>query len=343
MIADASGNSTGTISFLPYGDCRNSTGSLPTNKLFTGQRSDNTGLYYYGARYYDPEIGRFISADTIVPNPSNPQSLNRYSYCLNNPLKYTDPTGHDPYSQYQLAASFGYTGGYTQFCSDCGYSTSTSNRCVTLTTVPTGSGGYDVYNNSGSSVGWVSNINDASGFAQYYARASGVTGCVITRNGSDQGSWFAPDYFNPHQGLEGLGYATPWANLVNGALYATEGDYGSAAISTACGLPIGWTGDIGENALKELGGEAQVYFKTSQGGRVVDQLVDSIANESKVGYTSLTIDVQKQISKEAELLAKGTIDSSMWHFYRSPVTGQIGPSGPLEEALGEAGIDHIVH
>jgi len=46
------------------------------------------------ARYYDATIGRFISPDTIVPNPANPQSLNRYSYCLNNPLKYIDPTGH---------------------------------------------------------------------------------------------------------------------------------------------------------------------------------------------------------------------------------------------------------
>jgi len=49
---------------------------------------------YYGARYYDWVLGRFISADTIVPNQFNPQSLNRYSYVLNNPLKYTDPTGH---------------------------------------------------------------------------------------------------------------------------------------------------------------------------------------------------------------------------------------------------------
>jgi RHS repeat-associated protein len=63
-----------------------------------GQRLDSTGLYYYGARYYDPIIGRFISADTIVPSPANPQSLNRYSYCLNNPLKYVDPTGHDSYA-----------------------------------------------------------------------------------------------------------------------------------------------------------------------------------------------------------------------------------------------------
>jgi len=46
------------------------------------------------ARYYDPTLGRFISADTIAPERSDPQTRNRYSYVLNNPLKYTDPTGH---------------------------------------------------------------------------------------------------------------------------------------------------------------------------------------------------------------------------------------------------------
>jgi RHS repeat-associated protein len=54
---------------------------------------DSSGLYYYNARYYDPSIGRFISPDTVVPSPASPQSLNRYSYCLNNPLKYIDPSG----------------------------------------------------------------------------------------------------------------------------------------------------------------------------------------------------------------------------------------------------------
>jgi RHS repeat-associated protein len=81
---------------VAFGVSRNSIGTSPTDKLFTGQRLDSTGLYFYGARYYDPQIGRFISPDSIVPNPADPQSLNRYSYCLNNPLKYTDPTGHWP-------------------------------------------------------------------------------------------------------------------------------------------------------------------------------------------------------------------------------------------------------
>jgi RHS repeat-associated protein len=85
LVSDGSGYLVSEISYYPYGSTRS--GDVPTDKKFTGQRLDGTGLYYYGARYYDPVIGRFISADIIVQNPANPQTLNRYSYCLNNPLK----------------------------------------------------------------------------------------------------------------------------------------------------------------------------------------------------------------------------------------------------------------
>ncbi len=59
-----------------------------------GNGADDLGLVYMNARYYIPGIGRFASADTIVPNPANPQSFNRYSYVNNNPLNFIDPFGH---------------------------------------------------------------------------------------------------------------------------------------------------------------------------------------------------------------------------------------------------------
>jgi len=66
-----------------------------TKYLYTGQEfDDETDLYYYGARYYDAEIGRFTTTDNLAGNINNPQSLNKYIYVLNNPLKYTDPTGN---------------------------------------------------------------------------------------------------------------------------------------------------------------------------------------------------------------------------------------------------------
>jgi RHS repeat-associated protein len=64
---------------------------------YTGKEKDATGLYYFGARYYDPTIGRFITRDPIKGNIMNPQSLNSYVYCLNNPMKYIDPDGESPW------------------------------------------------------------------------------------------------------------------------------------------------------------------------------------------------------------------------------------------------------
>src|SRR5690606_21290634 len=62
---------------------------------FTGQKENmELGLLYYGARFYVPSIGRFASADTIVPDPTNPQAFSRYSYVLNNPIVLIDPSGH---------------------------------------------------------------------------------------------------------------------------------------------------------------------------------------------------------------------------------------------------------
>jgi RHS repeat-associated protein len=93
LATNAAGAKVSDERYLPYGATRS--GGVPTDYQFTGQRLDTgTGLYYYGARYYDPVVGRFISADVVVQAPGRPQTLNRYSYALNNPLRYTDPTGN---------------------------------------------------------------------------------------------------------------------------------------------------------------------------------------------------------------------------------------------------------
>jgi len=98
-----SGANTGTQVYFPFGGIR--AGSVATDFGFTGQKLDaSDGLMYYGARYYDAALGRFISADTIVPSAGNPQSLNRYAYGLNNPVKYTDPSGHCPEAKGKGAA-----------------------------------------------------------------------------------------------------------------------------------------------------------------------------------------------------------------------------------------------
>jgi len=113
LTTDENGDEVATVKYFPFGECRSSIGNVNTDKLFTGQRLDDTGLYYYNARYYDAGIGRFISADTIVPDPFNPQSLNRYSYCLNNPLRYVDPSGFEEVPPVLAAIwAFGFLAGW---------------------------------------------------------------------------------------------------------------------------------------------------------------------------------------------------------------------------------------
>ncbi len=96
VVLDAAGNKVDEIRHYPYGTERWPVdGTFPTEYRFTGQLLDGyTSLYFMGARQYDPQLGRWISPDTMVPDPSNPQSLNRYSYVLGNPLRYLDRTGH---------------------------------------------------------------------------------------------------------------------------------------------------------------------------------------------------------------------------------------------------------
>ncbi len=78
------------------------------NRGYTGhEHLDGFGLINMNGRMYDPVIGRVLSPDNYVQDPTNTQCYNRYSYCLNNPLRYTDPSGwlstisnNDLYEQY---------------------------------------------------------------------------------------------------------------------------------------------------------------------------------------------------------------------------------------------------
>ncbi|MFQ6102531.1 MAG: RHS repeat-associated core domain-containing protein [Anaerolineae bacterium] len=95
LVTDADGGFHSRQLFLPYGDTRSETGTLPTDFGFTGQRHvPGTGLLFMHARYYHARLGRFTQADTVVPEPADPQDLNRYAYAANDPVLYTDPTGH---------------------------------------------------------------------------------------------------------------------------------------------------------------------------------------------------------------------------------------------------------
>lgn len=111
VVVNGGGTKLWEERYLPFGEVRQtwkSASEMPvqTPYRYTGQRLEvgvgapspvgglDRGLYDYGARWYDPMLGRFVQADSVVPNPGNPQDLNKYTYVGNNPLRYTDPTGH---------------------------------------------------------------------------------------------------------------------------------------------------------------------------------------------------------------------------------------------------------
>ena len=97
MLTDEAGNVVSRYSYDAFGNEIESEGDTKHYRGYTGQQYDEgTGLIYMGARYYSPTLGRFISADSIVPDPENPQAFNRYSYVYNNPISNVDPTGHEP-------------------------------------------------------------------------------------------------------------------------------------------------------------------------------------------------------------------------------------------------------
>jgi len=102
-VTDEDGNVVERRDYLPYGEERLSNSESDENYGYTGkEQDDETGLYYYGARYYDPQIGRFTQIDPLILGESekpfadvlsNPQALNSYSYVLNNPVRYVDENG----------------------------------------------------------------------------------------------------------------------------------------------------------------------------------------------------------------------------------------------------------
>jgi RHS repeat-associated protein len=100
-VLDDDGKTVDRFEYEEYGAVWQSAGEGKNRpKYGSAEYDEETKLYYMNARYQNPELGRFTTADTVIPNDDDTQGWNRYSYCNNNPVRYKDPTGHDPRSAY---------------------------------------------------------------------------------------------------------------------------------------------------------------------------------------------------------------------------------------------------
>ncbi|MCL5281599.1 MAG: hypothetical protein M1376_17005, partial [Planctomycetes bacterium] len=89
-LTNASGNTVEVYEYDVYGRVGATDANHPNRIMFTGREYDKeTGLYYYRARYYNPQIGRFLQTDPVGYGAG----MNLYRYCANNPLNLTDPSG----------------------------------------------------------------------------------------------------------------------------------------------------------------------------------------------------------------------------------------------------------
>jgi RHS repeat-associated protein len=94
-LANTDGNLVQSYRYDAWGRVWESVGTSTNRRQYTGHyRDDETGLDYFGARYYDSEIGRFISQDAYLGEAATPPSLHRYLYAYSNPLRYVDPSGY---------------------------------------------------------------------------------------------------------------------------------------------------------------------------------------------------------------------------------------------------------
>ncbi|MBN2657732.1 MAG: RHS repeat-associated core domain-containing protein [Spirochaetales bacterium] len=96
LMTDVEGNILWQNDFTPFGEETGASGFVERDGFYTGKKIDShTGLYYFNARWYDPQLGRFITEDPVK------DGLNWFSYVANNPLRYTDPTGLMAIRSYQ--------------------------------------------------------------------------------------------------------------------------------------------------------------------------------------------------------------------------------------------------
>lgn len=94
-LVDSTGTVKSTYYYDAFGNQTSTTGNVNNPYTYSGYQYDKeTGLYYLNSRMYDSKTARFMQEDTYSGNPNDPLSLNLYTYCANNPIRYDDPSGH---------------------------------------------------------------------------------------------------------------------------------------------------------------------------------------------------------------------------------------------------------
>lgn len=260
-VVNTNGDVVQELSYDPWGRLRNpethegyAADSIPELFLgrgFTGhEHLTEFGLINMNARLYDPVLGRFLSPDPQVQDMDNLQSLNRYSYCLNNPLVYVDPTGETVWEtwQYNLLQEFDYhyrmrmylqmqknPSEWWLFGDKDGYAPNVlyydDVRHLFMKWV---NGAFCRLSGELVDASWYTYPGSQNGTSGYDGRNStSVGGGGYRGTGSNVAS-------NIHNTLDivGLIPGCDIADLINAGMYLLEGNYQDAIFSTAAVIPV---------------------------------------------------------------------------------------------------------
>lgn len=296
-VLNTSGTDLQHLSYDAWGRLRNpsnqqvySAASTPTILLgrgYTGhEQLTDFGLINMNGRLYDPVLGRFLSPDNYVQSPFFSQNFNRYTYCLNNPLRYTDKDG-DWILELALAIVGAYIGGVASnsgelnpghwnyreattwlgmgigaiigYAGGCGLSAGTISFGVSIST-PWISAGVMAGSSAaglGKGTNWKYNFHwttaaGGGGTTEYsLAEIDEKVGQIFDDAVDDMRSYYNRYSSDIHTGLDAAGLFLDLADGANALLYSLEGDYTNAGISAASMVPvIGSFATVGKNAWK---------------------------------------------------------------------------------------------
>ena len=256
LLTNTSGNLVEELSFDAWGRRRNPTdwsyNAIPTpSTMIRGftlhEHIDEFALINMNGRVYDPVIGRFVQPDNYIQAPEVLQNYNRYAYCLNNPLKYVDPTGYswddyyvDPTGQVKYDESIHSQKDLNDAGIEVNYIGPTAQWLTTEGYLAIG----DVH---GNVTEWIMGLPEVEFKVDRLERNYGGDG-----SGSvlDQATYVA-DQINQYNPLANI-----W-DLLNYAIYGTDRlgnkiSQGEAWMKTASIIPIGKIGSTTANSLSHI-------------------------------------------------------------------------------------------